>query len=354
MQKPIFLFPVCVLFLLCGCAQQARNHYKSLDGFAQGSTYHVVYEEPEAFRQSGDAPAVADSLTLYFDRLDRSVSGYNPESLLSAINRGETVPLDTIFLEVFEASRQMYGLSGGHFDISAGPLFDVWGFGFRNREQVTGAMIDSIRQFVGMDKLAVVPGDGSAEFPDPGRFYLKKEDPRMRLNFNAIAQGYTCDYIARRFEAMGIANFLVEVGGEIYARGVNASGEAWKVGIDRPADGNNIQGADLQQIIRISDQGLVTSGNYRKFYLQEGRKYSHTIDPLTGYPVDHNLLCAVVISENATLSDAYATYFMVVGLEKAQQIAAALPGIEAYWVYGDQQEMKVACTPGLRDKLERP
>ena len=350
MQNIKFILLLICLTALCGCQPRKNPDYKTLDGFAQGSTYHIVYEEPASFREN-TPPSIEDSLALYFGQLDRSVSGYNRESVLSALNRGENVPLDPIFIEVFNESRRVYELSGGYFDISAGPLFDLWGFGFKDREKVTREKIDSIRQFVGMDKLEIIKGDGSTEFPDSLAFYLKKEDPRTALNFNAIAQGYTCDYIARRFDAMGIPNYLIEVGGEVYAKGMNARGEEWTVGIDKPVDGNVIQGADLQEIIRISDQGLVTSGNYRKCYMENGKKYSHTIDPLSGYPVEHNLLCAVVISSSATLSDAYATYFMVVGLEKAREILAGIPEMEAYLVYGDQQDMKVYYTPGLEKKL---
>lgn len=191
-------------------------------------------------------------------------------------------------------------------------------------------------QFVGMEKLKIEQRK------------LIKADPRMRLNFNAIAQGYTCDYIARKFDAMGITDYLLEIGGEIYCKGLNAKGEEWSVGIDKPLDGNFIPGESFQAVLLLSNKGLVTSGNYRKFYIEDGVKYSHTIDPKTGYPVRHNLLSATVLAKNATLADAYATYFMVVGLERAKELLAQTPDMEALLVYGDQENMKVFSTSGIK------
>lgn len=329
---------IAASFYLAGCRETDNNNpdYVIIDGFAQGGTYHIVYKKP------ADSVNIPDSLILYFNNINKSVSGYDSLSIITKINNEEDVVLDSIFIDIFNDSRKVYNKSSGAFDISAGPFFNLWGFGFKNKEQISQKKIDSIMQFVGMDKLSIQEGK------------LKKADPRMQINFNAIAQGYTCDYIAKKFEAMGITDYLLEIGGEIYCKGLNSKGKEWNVAIDKPIDGNFIPGNNVQAILLLSNQGLVTSGNYRKFYIEDGVKYSHTINPKTGYPVKHNLLSATVIAENATIADAYATYFMVVGLEKAKEILAITPDMDALLIYGEQNNMKVYSTKGIKiDKSSR-
>ena len=347
MQKLTLSILAVLAFLATGCAKKATN-YISEDGFAQGSTFHIVYELPSsAVCPDSTAASIRDSIKLYFDRINKSVSGYDTTSILYRLNRGENPPLDQIFLDVFEYAQYIYKESNGAVDASAAPLFDLWGFGFKNGVEITQNNVDSLKQFIGMEKLSVYKDENDSNW------YLKREDPRIMLNFNAIAQGYTTDYFSRRFEAMGIENYLIEIGGEVYSKGVNPSGQKWKVGIDKPADGNFIQGESVQAIIQMSGKGLVTSGNYRKFYVKDGVKYSHTIDPSTGHPVQHTLLSATVIANDATTADAYATYFMVVGLNKAKEILAATPDMEALLIYGEQENMKQYCTPGLAKMIRR-
>ena len=361
MQKLTLSILAALAIIATGCAKKATN-YISEDGFAQGSTFHIVYELPAAALASADAAsdvassslcpdsissAIRDSIKLYFHKINKSVSGYDTTSILYRLNRGENPPLDEIFLDVFEYAQYIYKESNGAVDASAAPLFDLWGFGFKNGVEITQQNVDSLKQFIGMEKLSVQKDENDSNW------YLKKEDPRIMLNFNAIAQGYTADYFGRRFEAMGIENYLIEIGGEVYSKGVNPSGQKWKVGIDKPFDGNFIQGDNMQAIIQMSGKGLVTSGNYRKFYVKDGVKYSHTIDPSTGHPVQHTLLSATVIANDATTADAYATYFMVVGLNRAKEILAATPDMEALLIYGEQENMKQYCTPGLAKMLRK-
>ena len=239
------------------------------------------------------------------------------------------------FKDILCDSYKVYLESNGYFDVSAAPLFDIWGFGFKNKEDITQHKLDSILTFVGLNKIKI----------ENNR--IIKQDPRINLNFNAIAQGYTCDYIGGQLMAMGIKNFLVEVGGEVLCKGVNANGELWRVGIDKPIDGNFLPGQSVEAIITLSNKGLVTSGNYRKYYIENGEKYSHTLDPKTGYPVKHNLLSVTVLAETSALADAYATYFMVIGLDEAKKIIENNPDIEALFVYGDNDEMFVYSTPGI-------
>ena len=322
-----------------GCHNPGKN-YRTCDGFAQGGTFHLVYELPS---DNGFA-SLPDSLQAWFNQIDKSLSGYDTSSLASQINRGENPALNNLFIECFNRSKEVYRATGGAFDISAAPLFDIWGFGFKTGEEPTREKIDSIRQFVGMDKLSIV-FDSSAN-----AHYLKKDDPRMKINFNAIAQGFSCDYIGSKLEQIGISNYLLEIGGEIMCKGVNKKGKEWSIAIDKPIDGNFVPGESVQAILELSGKGLVTSGNYRKFYIKDGEKFSHTIDPLTGYPVKHNLLSATVIAPNATMADAYATYLMVIGVEKAREFLESNRDFDAMLVYGDQENMKAFSTKGIKER----
>lgn len=199
-------------------------------------------------------------------------------------------------------------------------------------------MIDSLMQFIGMDKVKIENGK------------VIKANPGIQLNFNAIAQGYTSDVIAREFDKRGINNYLVEIGGEIFCKGKNSKGELWSIGIDRPEEGNFVAGEYLEGVVLLSGRGLATSGNYRKFTEENGEKYSHTIDPRTGYPVKNKLLSATVIAPDAMTADGLATYFMVVGLEEAKEFLAAHKEIDAYLIYSDSGMFKEYSTPGVQLK----
>lgn len=328
--------PLCICASIIGCSNPGSN-YTAVEGFAQGSTFRLVYEENTS---SGNCN-IPDSLSLYFSQIDKSLSGYDSTSLVSLINKGENPPLDSLFIECFNLSKEVWKATEGAFDISAAPFFQMWGFGFGNKEKITQEKIDSTMLFVGMDKLTIVYDS------QLGQYFLKKADPRMQVNFNAIAQGYTCDYICRKLEGMGIANYLLEVGGEIMCKGVNAKGKDWSIAIDKPVDGNFIPGSSIEAIIEVSGKGLVTSGNYRKFYIENGEKRSHTIDPRTGYPVTHNLLSATVIAPTAAMADAYATCLMVLGTDKAKEFLGSRPDLDALLVYGEQENLKVYATDGV-------
>lgn len=339
--QTIFIYCMIPAALLsaAGCGKTAED-YRTIDGFAQGGTFHLVYQEPA----SNAASCLPDSLQKWFRLIDKSLSGYDTTSLVSRINRGENPPLDSLFIECFNLSKKVYEDTEGAFDISAAPLFEIWGFGFGKGEETPQARIDSIMQFVGMDKLAIIY-DTTAKAS-----YLHKADPRMKVNFNAIAQGYTCDFICGELDKMGIANYLLEVGGEIFCKGKNAKGKEWSVGIDKPIDGNFIPGESIEAVIEVSDKGLVTSGNYRKFYIKDGEKYSHTIDARNGYPVKHNLLSATVMAPTAAMADAYATYLMVIGPDAAREFIAASNDMEALLVYGEQENLKVYATEGIHHR----
>lgn len=326
------------LLLLCGCS--GRQPYVRIEGFAQGGTYHVICSPVRGVSEN----ALQARIDARLQEIDFSLSGYNKGSLLSRINAGEDLPLDSLFIECFTRSKEIWTESRGAFDPSAAPLFDLWGFGFSNKGKVSQEAIDSILAFVGMQHLSL------EDLPDGT--HLVKDDPRCKLNFNAIAQGYSCDVVARILDSLGCTDYLIDIGREIICKGHNAAGGPWRIGLDRPVDGNFDEGKDLQAILEVSvDCGIVTSGNYRKFYVEDGRKYAHTIDPSTGRPVTHNLLSATIIAVDATTADAYATWMMVVGLDRAREILPHMIGVDALLVYEEDGQMKTFQTAYL-DNIE--
>ena len=322
-------FVTCLLF--SSCSQE--KPYRKITGYAQGSTFHIIYSVPEGQSAVTDEDSVISMVTGLLQEIDFSISGYNKGSILSKINRGEDCLPDRHFITLFDMSRRLWEETAGLFDISGGPLFDFWGFGFTDPESLdslvenaaTARIIDSLKTFVGMDLVSI----------ENGR--LVKKDPRVQLNFNAIAQGYTCDAVARLLDSIGVQDYLVEIGGEIVCKGSNAAGGLWGIGIDEPVDGSQVAGENIDRIIRVTDCGITTSGNYRKFHIIDGRKYAHSINPVTGYPVRHDLLSATVISSDpmwsGAISDAYATYCMVLGKEKAASFIASRPDLRGYLIY---------------------
>ncbi len=343
MRIKTILFAAVAATLALSCSQKGGSKYYTIDGTAQGTTFHIVFQ-PKVASDSAFT-AARDSINACLERIDNSVSGYNKESVLTAFNEKGEMSVDEIFMDNFIGSYKIYEESGGMFDPSAAPLFDLWGFGFRTGTEVTQAMIDSVLQFVGMEHFkpdSLIQKEGTDIRPA-----ILRDDPRCRLNFNAIAQGYTADYLASKLEDMGSENFLVEIGGEVYAKGVNPKGQMWNVGIDRPVDGNNSPGKDIQAVVHIQNQGLVTSGDYRKFYIKDGKKISHSINPKTGYPVEHNLLSATVVATDAMVADGYATYLMVLGFEKSRDVVLQKDGIEALLIYEEDGALKVWMSPGI-------
>ena len=278
------------------CTQE----YVTLGGYAQGGIYSVKYNPAGVKVSRAEAQQAVDGI---LEQIDTTLSGYNRKSLLSRRNAGEKVELNDMFREIEEISEHYRELSGGAFDVAAGPLFDVWGFGFT---------ADSL------------PSDEAISAA------MERCRKREVLNFNAIAQGYSCDKVAAYLHSIGVKDMLVDIG-EIYCEGLNPKGQGWTIAIDTPSDGNNTPGASISGLWHSDGgaYGVVTSGNYRKFYIKDGKKYAHTIDPRTGRPVDHNLLSATVIAPTATEADALATYFMVIGFEKARSWVEDHPGIEA-------------------------
>lgn len=306
--------------------------YCQLTGYAQGGTYSVKFNKKGVKASQEEIQAAVDSILTV---IDTTLSGYNKGSQLSRFNQGLPVEPSAMFKEVYALSRKFYSETGGALDVASGPLFDIWGFGFTSDRMPSDETVDSVRAVCGMDKL----GEDMAPLI-PGI--------TPRLNFNAIAQGYTSDVVAAYLHSLGVKDMLVDIG-EIYCEGLNPKGKPWTIGIDRPIDGNNSPGSDLDGIWQGdgSGRGVVTSGNYRKYYEIDGRKYSHTIDPRTGRPVSHNLLSATIIAPDAVTADALATYCMVIGLEEAEAFIESRDDIEGYLIYGDGDSMREWASSGF-------
>ncbi len=319
-----FVAAVCSLFV--GCRSEAAQTV--LDGFTQGTTYHIV------IRGAVD-PGVQAGLDSLFAQVERSMSLFDDNSLISRLNRNETDSLDARIAECIALAQAFSRESGGLFDITVGPLTAA--YGFAGGERIQAPNLDSLLQFVGYERIKVE------------NHRLIKADPRVRIDLNAVAQGYTVDLAARYLENLGVENYLVEMGGEVFSRGTRADGRAWTVGIDAPIEGNLVQGADVQAKLRLSGRGLATSGNYRKFYEDAaGRRIVHTIDPVTGEPVIRNILSATVLAPTAVAADMIGTYFMVGGLDKASEFLSRHPQVDAYIIYTDEKgEMQELSTPGL-------
>ena len=340
--RTFFCFLSCVALLSCSRSGQ----YVTITGFAQGGTYTVRYN-PDGVDYT---PAqVSDSVDAILRRIDNSLSGYNRKSLLSRFNAGETIVPDDLFKEIYRIAGDVFRQTGGAVDVASAPLYDVWGFGFANDSLPSHEKVMAVVQSCGIGRLHpdmenAVSDDGTLS---PSALLLEG-GALPKLNYNAIAQGYSCDVVARYLYSIGVKDMLVDIG-EIFCDGVNPSGRQWTLGIDRPEDGNNVPGAQIQGIFRAprGPHGIVTSGNYRKFYVRDGKKYAHTVDPRTGYPVEHTLLSATVVAPDATIADAYATYCMVVGLEAAQEFLETHPDLEGCLIYDENGTFRTWTSSGF-------
>jgi len=335
--NPGAFFPGYVIMLLLAGSCTPKNlpgYYIAINGQAQGTTYHITYQSKDSI----DYQYEIDSVLKQFDL---SLSTYEPGSIISRINRDEQdVELSDYFVKCFNASRQVFEASGGAFDITVAPVVNAWGFGFTEGMDPDSLMIDSLLHFVGMDKIRLENKK------------IIKEITGVMLDVNAIAQGYAVDVISEYLESKGIINYLVEIGGEVRTMGINPRGQIWTVGIDKPIEGLQIPGIQMQAILSLKNRSLATSGNYRRFYIRDGVKYSHTIDPVTGYPVRHNLLSATVLADECMIADGFATAFMVLGIEKSKILLEKRKDLDAYLIYTDEEgQYKVFYTTGVKKLL---
>ena len=322
---------------LFACNNTDDRYSIIMDGYAQGTTYQVTLVSDSVVDYS-------DEINHIFNVIDQSMSAWIDTSLLSRINRGDTsVVLDDHFVRVFQKAKSVSARTDGAFDFTVGPLARAWGFGADGKvEHMDSTVVDSLKQLVGYEKVELVNGR------------IRKQNPRIRFDFNAIAQGYTVDAIHSFLYEKGYRDFLIEVGGELRASGRNASGKLWRIGIDKPSE--EIQTDRFIAVIQLEDRALATSGNYRKFYIDEqtGMKYVHTINPQTGYPVQSNLLSVSVLANDATTADAFATAMMVKGLDGSISLLKSMSEeLDALLIYSDETgKWQTYTTPGFERVIQ--
>ena len=291
--------------------------YQTDNGLIFGTVYKITYQHDENLKEKIEAE---------LKHFDGSLSPFNDTATITRINRNEDIVPDSFFTNVFRRSAEISKETDGAFDITVASLANVWGFGFKKGVFPDSAMIDSLLELTGYEKV---------KLSEEGK--IVKQDDRIMLSCSAIAKGYAVDVIAQLLKKEGIRNFMVDIGGEVVVSGQNPQNGAWRIGLNKPIDDSLAVNQELQAVLQVTDLGMATSGNYRNFYYKDGKKYAHTIDPRTGYPVQHNILSATVIAKDCMSADAYATAFMVMGLEEAERFADAHPDIEACFIYADEE-----------------
>lgn len=333
-KKLIWQIPF-LLILIIGSIfvirQQRNTPFQKDEGMVFGTIYHITYQSDINYQKEIEAE---------LQKVDNSLSPFNKTSIISRINRNEKVKVDEMFSEVFQLAEKISGETDGAFDITVAPMVNAWGFGFKTGNPPTRQTIDSLRAIVGFHTVSMQDG------------YVIKKNPKTMLDCSAIAKGYGTDVVARFLKKKGVQNFMVEIGGEIVVNGNSEKLQPWRIGINKPTDDSLNTSQAIQDVVSVSNIAMATSGNYRNFYYKNGKKYAHTIDPKTGYPVQHNILSATVFADDCATADAYATSFMVLGLDGARKILEKHPELCAYLIYSDQKgSNQIWYSPSLQKKL---
>ena len=322
MKKIIYLIVLCCLLTNCNTIEKQQFF-----GNTQGSYYSITYYD----EQNRDFSSGFDSI---FKEIENTLSLWDENSIIRRVNRNDTtVILNQIFIDNFNYAMRAAELSKGYFDPTVGPLVQAWGFHFKEGMEMTPEIVDSLKQLVDYRKIIIENGK------------VIKENPNMTLDFNAVAQGYTTDMIGDFLLSKNVNDFLVDVGGEILARGRKPNGELWKVGIEKPAENKDSERI-VQEIVELENRSIVTSGNYRKYVERGGKRYSHSLNPKTGYPAENRLLSATIICDNTAWADCLASICMVVGLEKAREIVEEQK-VEAFFIYVEDRKV---CQLGIRNE----
>ncbi len=304
---------ICVLIACAGCQ---RNMYRFTEGTVYGTTYHISYKSDKDY---------AAEIRREMERVNESLSMFNKKSTIARLNRGETDRTDSLFVRLFAKAAEIHAETGGAFDITVAPLVNAWGFGYKNERLPSAEKVDSLLRYVGMEKLKI----------EDGR--LVKAVEGIQMDASSTAKGLGVDLVAEFLEGQGVRDYMVEIGGEVRVKGQSNKSRPWHIGIDKPIDDEAASRRELQFVLEMGEGALATSGNYRRFYVVDGKKYSHTINPKTGFPVQQDILGASVYAPTCMEADAYATAFMVLGMEKAKEIVEANPSVEACFIYQNEQ-----------------
>lgn len=295
-------------------SRQRNTPFIKNTGFVFGTIYNISYQSDQNLQKEIEAE---------LKKVDNSLSTFNPQSVISKINSNKSSNTDDMFREVFNLAQEVSKETEGAFDITVAPMVNAWGFGFKNGKMPDKVQLDSLRKIVGFHNVKLTGNK------------LIKQSLNVMLDCSAIAKGYGCDVVAKFLSNKGIKNYMVEIGGEIVTCGVNDQRMPWKIGVTKPTDDSLSVAGEMQTVLNVTDKAMATSGNYRNFYYKNGKKYAHTIDPKTGEPVQHNILSATVLADKCATADAYATSFMVLGLEKAKKVLEKHPELMAYFIYSD-------------------
>ena len=326
---PFLAFLIIGTILILSKSRQAANpEYRTAQGMVFGTRYNITY-----LHNADLKPDIEYTLAL----VDSALSMFNPESTISAVNNSESIQVtDTMFLKVYRRAMEISDWTDGAFDITVAPAVNAWGFGFKHAESIKQTTIDSLIEITGYRKIHEQDG------------LITKDDSRIMLDCSAIAKGFGSDMVAAMLRSKGINDYMVEIGGEIVLSGHNPKGKNWNIGISKPVDDSLSINNELQTVISVTDIAMATSGNYRNFYVKDGRKYAHTINPHTCTPVSHNLLSATVFAADCATADALATSMMVMGLDSAQALCTRHPEIQAYFIYqAADGTLSTTATPGL-------
>lgn len=320
------------IIIAIGNHESKKIPYQTDEGTIFGTVFHTTYQCDSSLHEE---------IMTELNNVDASLSMFNPNSTISRINRGEQTETDSLFRMVFTISQEISKVTDGCFDITVAPLVNVWGFGFKNDALPDSAKVDSIRQHIGYTNITL---------DEKGR--ILKNDSLMIMDCSAVAKGFGSDQVASLMRRHGIKNFMIEIGGEIVVSGVNPKGKPWNIGINKPIEDNTCTNNEIECVIPLSDCAMATSGNYRNYYISEdGRKLAHTIDPHTGYPVQHSILSSTVIAPTCAMADAFATSFMVMGHVKAKEILSQHPELKAYFIYSNEDgEMETWTNIKMEDK----
>ena len=324
---------IALLFFLPSRKEASARTSQHNEGTIFGTMYHAKYLCDEDLRAEIEA-------TLH--EVDASLSMFNPQSTISRINRNETCQADEMLSEVLQLSYRISTATGGAFDPTVAPLVNAWGFGFKSGQLPDSTQVDSLRALVGLSAIHL-RGDS-----------ITKDKPLAILDFSAIAKGYGVDKAAEVLRSHGIQDFMVEIGGEVVAEGINEKGNSWRIGINKPDDDSTSTNTELQDIVALSTGAIATSGNYRNYYISQGRKIAHTINPLTGYPAQQDILSSTVMAPTCAEADGFATAFMVLGMEEARRVLRSQPQLEAYFIYSDDEgHYRTWCTEGFKSLITK-
>jgi thiamine biosynthesis lipoprotein len=331
-MKRYTLFLLVIFIGLNACTNSPAKYIYN-KGMIYGTTYSITYESP-------NGKDFQEEITQKLNAYNLMFSTYEKVSIISKINDNVATELTDEFITCFHKSTEISEITNGAFDITAGALVNAWGFGPERKKHMTQEKVDSLLEITGYQKVKLQDGK------------IIKENPNIKIDMSAISKGYTSDLIGNFLAEKGCKNYMVEIGGEVAAKGINERGKTWSIGINKPDEEALFGSSGLQAKVKLTDHGLATSGNYRNFYVEDGKKYAHTIDPKTGYPVQHSILSSTVVANDCMTADAYATAFMVLGLERGIEVSKKVPEIEVFFIYADEKgENQVYVSEGFKEYI---